>query len=166
MTSKTLAAIALVLLIGALPAGAAHRAPEPRDPKLVRLAHELESATQALYASAAERRARGAASRYALHALRQLEREAYEFRAAVERNGGFGRASRRELREVERALASAEARISELRPSRSTRRELQRVAGLLDRAADRFAARDDRDGPHRDPRGAERHAEVRWPFGR
>jgi len=162
MVSKTtLSAIALVLLIGALPASAAQRGPEPRDPKLARLAWELEGATRSLVARAAEQRAPRARSRHALHALHQLEREARELRAAVERDGGFGRGTRRELRELEQAFERAEVRLPELRPSRHTRRDFQRVAGLVDRLGDRLAvARDD------DRRGAERHAEVRWPFER
>ena len=103
MTKKTIVSIAMAaLVLGALPAAAAHSSHERRDDRTAQLARELQKATYELYRRVAERgHYRGREQWRAAWALRSLDHQARDFRARVDRYGADHRRTQREFHELE-----------------------------------------------------------------
>ncbi len=157
MTPKTIAAIALALVLGALPASAAHRSydrpgsrghdreanrsgHEPQQEKIDRLAHRLDHATSQLYSQATDRARHESWREWrAIRTLRRLERRADHFQTHVARHGAGSRRAQAAFRDLDCAYQAAAERRDDLRRSRQLRDEFARVDDLMDRLDHRIA---------------------------
>lgn len=162
--------IGLVLALWALPAAARPRDNRGHDRadrheradrddrahlRFVRLADELGDATRALRRSAHSDAGRVSwREGRALWALFQLDVAAHRYHAEVA-HGRQGAPAFQRFREVEQALARAEAHRGLLSPDRGVRRDFRRVAQLVSQLDDRYrVARQD---------GGRRH-DVAWRY--
>ena len=150
MMTKMIAPIALALVLGALPAGAASRHHERGNGKVEKLAYRLESAAGELYRDAARHaRQRGWRARAAMHALQRLDHQADRFLEQVVRHGVYHPRTEREFQKLERAFVTAEARRSDLRRARRLHDEFELVGQLMRRLDRRLADRIDNERPRR-----------------
>ncbi|MBW1683772.1 MAG: hypothetical protein JRS35_01790 [Deltaproteobacteria bacterium] len=155
MMTKMIAPIALALVLGALPAGAASRHHERGNGKVEQLAYRLESAAGELYRDAARHaRQRGWREWQALHALQRLDQRADRFLEQVVRHGIHHPRTTHDFEQLERAFVRAEARRSDLRRARRLRDEFERVEQLMGKLDRRLVNRSDDERPRR-------HAVVR-----
>lgn len=165
MMGKIFAPIALALLLGALPAQAAHRSHEQRDTKAAELAQRLERAVHQVYREAVESRRHHSFRQWqAIFALRQLDQRADRFERLVEREGIHDRDTLRAFRRLEEAFAVAEARLPALRRVNGLARDLQGAEHLMQRL-DQRVAQADRSSPRCARRADGRHGPV-VAFGR
>jgi hypothetical protein len=150
MMTKMIAPIALALVLGALPAGAASRHHERGNGKVEKLAYRLERASDELYGDAVRHaRYRSWREWRALHALQRFERRADRFLEQVVRHGIHHPRTRRGFRRLESAFVTAEARRSDLRRARRLRDEFERVEHLMRKLDRRLADRTDHERPRR-----------------
>lgn len=160
MTQKTLAPLVLALVLGALPAYAAHRSEDSasrrdRDREAARIAAEeqhakidllavrLERATADLQSEAAGR-SHGWSwrERRASDALRQLAHRARHFQARVTRHGADSRRAEIAFEDLECAYEVAAARRGDLRRSRNLRDAFAQVDFLMGKLDRRIALLD------------------------
>lgn len=155
MMTKMIAPIALALVLGALPAGAASRHHETENQRVKTLAHRLEGASGELYRDAA-RSARQRSSRewLALQALLRFDRRVELFRDQVVSHGIHHPHTRLGFQRLEFAFATAKARRSDLRQARRLRDEFEQVERLMRRLDLSLADRIGHERP-------QRHAAVR-----
>jgi hypothetical protein len=162
MTTKMIAAIALALVLGALPAGAGSRHHERGHGKAETLAYRLESASAELYRDAARHaRHRGWREWRALQALRRFDHGADRFLEQVVRHGIHHPRTRYGFEQLEHAFAMAEARRSDLRHARRLRDEFEHVEQLMRKLDRRLAYRT---GDGRPSRNAVVRYESRQPW--
>ena len=167
MMTKMIAPIALALVLGALPAGAASRHHDRGNGKVEKLAYRLESAAGELYRDAARHaRQRGWRERQALHALQRLDQRADRFLEQVVRHGIHHPRTRHGFEQLELAFVRAEARRSDLRRARRLRDEFERVEQLMGKLDRRLAGRTDDKRPRRHAvvRPETRHNRVSFRF--
>lgn len=133
-------AVALTLVLGALPAAAKKRGHDRREARIERLAHDLHEAAASVYAGAFETR-RYRCHRYwrAVSALERLDRNARRFHATVEREGPHDRDTRRAFQRLERSYGAARHTLPRLRGKRRLHRDFARVERLMHRIDDRLA---------------------------
>lgn len=177
MTPKTLAPLVLALVLGALPASAAHRfedsqsrrdrdrasariEAETQQAKIDQLAQRLERATAELYSEAAVRGRKGSWSEWrAIDATRQLERQADRYQAQVARHGADSRRADRAFEDLECAHEVAAARRGDLRSSHDLRKAFEQVDFLMGKLDRRIAKLDRTD--RKDARISRRSDEPR-----
>jgi hypothetical protein len=163
MKKQTLALIVLALVLGALPASAAHRSNENEnedrgrrydrewtrnvesnhEAKVAVLAERLDGATSELFRNAADRRRKRSYRDWrAVHTLQRLERGADRYHARVERRGADSRSAEAAYQELVRAYRAATACRGDLRNSRRVRRDFERVDALMAKLDRRIAKLD------------------------